>query len=324
MTNQNKYKIIALLILIAVLIIGEIAIVFSNKININSKPKYIKGIAKAEYKLIDYKPIIKIIGSLSEEEKNNLKNFSDIDYINGTTLLFLKDSFNIDTIKKFVNGKEMFVKAEFTPIGNAFLNNQTANITTPFSLYIKPNIPLNAVVEFEFEAIAENGLIVATGMPKFSYFQKRLSIKGIILNTSDDIYVYIVDFDNRILVKKFNGTINNIVKNITPKKIDYAKYIGEDYIIVNETVNKSEILNDFPNAILEDSYIYSKTLLNLSFAKSVKRIKQCKIRLETQFNLINKEITINCTKEIGDNVNVNINALISGSTILSFNIINVV
>ena len=323
MADQNKYKTIALLLLVAVLIIGEIAIVFRGNINLKPKNEYVQGIAKAEYKLVGYKPVIKIIGNLTDEEKRALENISEIDEINGTTILFLDDPSDISRVKDIVKDKDIFAKAEFSPLGLALLNGQTFNISFPFSFYIKPNLPVNATVEFEFEAIGQNGLIVATGSPKFTYYQKQLNLKGVVVNTSDEMYVYVVDFENRSLVKQFNGTINNVVKNIVPKKVDYATYIGEDYIMVNESVNKTTILKDFPNAVFEDSYIYSKTPLNISFAKKVEKIRECHIKLHSQFALINDEVDVNCKKNIGEEVSVSINALISGNTILDFDIIKV-
>ncbi len=324
MADQNKYKTIALLLLVAVLIIGEIAIVFRGNINIKPKSEYIQGIAKAEYKLVSYKPVVKVIGNLTEDERLALKNISDIDEINGTTILFLKDPYDIEKVKSIVKDKDIFAKAEFSPAGLALLNGQTFNISLPFSFYIKPDLPVNATVEFEFEAIGQNGVIVATGSPKFTYYQKQLSVEGTVVNTTNEMYLYIVDFENRSLVKEFNGTVNNVVKNIVPKKVDYATYIGEDYIIVNESVNKTTILKDFPDAVFEDSYIYSKAPLNISFAKKLEKVKKCHIKLHSYFDLAKDEIEESCEKDIGDKVNVTINALISGNTILDFNIIKIV
>ncbi len=316
MVKENNYKTFVLLLLIAVLLIGELAILYLHpNTHTNKKMYYVEGIS--EFTLSSYKSVIKL-PKISHDELNLVSNCvsNEMDLENQTVLFLKNESCIFDvysTLHKGISKANFIASSPLYVNGSSIINN-----SVNFQYDLNPTLPVGSKLRFKFIGLVENG-VVTRGV-KFTLMGEKRTIPLRIskIKKISSYYIYYVDFVNRTCLRDVpNAHISNVIRNTNNKKEDYVEYVGDNYIVVNENyTNKSRIIEDYgENVIFEPSYVISNTTMNLSCAStySLVSIYQYKIDDPNYVVPIDKQfITLNES----NTTRIYANVFLSGNTIM--------
>jgi hypothetical protein len=286
MDKQTIYKFIAIGIAAVVLFLGDI-LLFGSSTSSSQQPAshYMIGILEANYTLESYKGIVQISNPVNFSEiRQNISEMPGVKkvYENPDTILITTENENASMeIYRFADGKygRVYAKAVLAPEGTGVLNGTyDVNVSLPLEVYMKPTIKTGSRMGIIAEAAVVDGSVSAMGTARISSERKRVDVVGAILNVSEMVYRYEIDFENRTAIADYaNSTAeisNTVYLNATPlSKKEYVEWVGDSYIIVNGNMtNKTMIMQDYGNATFPSSYLKSPVPLGIGFANGVKEV----------------------------------------------------
>lgn len=246
-------KIIYLILLVATLILGEVVISFLNRPSSQTVENNVRNITStSNIEVLNFNNYIKLgnasLPSFLEEECIN-KEFKTSE----GTLVKVKEGWCIPTLKYLFNLS--------SPV-KVTIMDKTLNITSVVE--ISYPLPLKSEFLAEMEYLLYNNEYFVVSMNpllKDMVIEANISPKYV-----ENTTVLVFDFSNRSLAEKYGrernltAKIYNVVFVKNPRKLDYVKYIGEGYIVVDENVTKERVLQDFPNATFKDSLLFIGSL----------------------------------------------------------------
>jgi hypothetical protein len=337
--NLNKYIVIGFAVFaVLVLVLGDVFLIGMNKPSANAATAegYITGYIEANYTLESFKDIVKVF---------NPANFSDISqnvssimgvkkvYENPDQILIMTENETAPMeIYDMVNGKYGTVmrKAVLTPEGTGMINRTIeVNVSMPLEVYLNPTIGTNSTVVVSGEAAAQGGEVKYMQNSAISSSRESITISAKIVNVTETNYLYSVDFENRTMIGNgdYIKEISNIVMlpNSSKEKKDYVSWLGDRYIIVNESMaNKTKIIEDYGNVTFQDSVIRSREKLNISYATSEDiASKVTAVSQDDQYILPNRGIMELEIKDMNSSIKgltLVLDAEISGNLVLDYTV----
>ncbi|RME14690.1 MAG: hypothetical protein D6797_08230 [Bdellovibrio sp.] len=167
---------------------------------------------------------------------------------------------NITSVEaKNANIKYRIVIENVTTVRGTMPAYQEVKIGLPFKVSINDSVELKGTV-----SILNSSIVTISPTQIYSRVANATE-NATIEKVYRRLFNYSVPFEERHLYDNYTGAeISDIVLTTAPRETGYVKNVGVGYIVVEESMNnKTELLQDFPDATIRPSYIESSEKLDI-------------------------------------------------------------
>ncbi len=307
-------------IVIVLFVLEPVAISFLNSgFNPNQNIKVGgQGRAQLEMKLNDYKNYIVIDKDYEgkDEEIKKIKGVRDFLVLSDKAVVETKDVFNVyKELRKM--GLRGTSDANIEVI-KAYVGDRDLNASNTFSLTLEPLIKEGTTMYGQMDVVYdENGRVLQVGNFNLILETKKINASFKIKEKLNESYEYVIDWENRSKVISLGYDPNNavIVNNTNIQKEDYVYYVGNGYILVNESMtNKSKVMEDYGVIEFKDTIIYTNESMDIDFAKK-KSIKYTYLVVNDEYG-VEKIIESYEKLNPGDTISLEVDAVYSKDALL--------
>ncbi len=356
MEKGNIYKVIVIGLIVAIFI-GEYAlnILVKRGSNTISGGEIYKGWIYGNFRITDYNLNLISNDVIDDSDIKGMPGIVKVISLSNQTLIKVNDSSLIPSIFSKMNslGHPIAAKATLQPEGSILLEDgKTVNLTQSIQSYIPPVAPVGGIIYGKAYVYLRGDNLLGIGGFSILINKKNVSFKAKIVNITNPIYTYAVDFSNRGSIEKLQQfidlhcndsnesmeaiylcniryEINNVIYPkfvVGVSDLPYVKYVGDSYVIVDsDMVNKSRIINDFGNdTVFSYSYIYSP--VDISDLLSKLNISVDNVERDSTYFLSPEDdryVFTNNTViyETSDTFNVNDTVMVNGEATISGNVV---
>ena len=204
--------------------------------------------------------------------------------------------------------KITFAIENVTTIKGTMPTYREASITLPFF------VPLNQSIELRGTAYVINDSIV--DVTPASLYSRNVSIEenATISKVLNITYVYEVPFDERASLEGIVDVKNVVYTNSTLVKAPFVSFVGSGYVIVNSTVDSSEVLSYYPDAFLPNITVEVGEPLNLSTEPRISTLAT----IDTSVGSFT--IRLDGEHKEGETIPIKLDATVSGDVILDYSV----
>ena len=300
--------------LLKVIVVGAILLFVLEPIAISllhSSPQggqYYRGNATVIAKLISYGNYIVVDGKVG-----NISSAKSITYVGGKSLVETNNTY--ETYKEV---KKLGLRGEsdaYFSLETAIVGDKVLNGSATFRLKIEPLIRPGVLVKGSALVIFDD----KGNIKDAAYFTPVLEEKTVnatfeVKKLIGKIYRYVVDWNNRSLAKNYTN-ITNVVYINTTEKAPFVSYVGDGYIIVDDSTKREDVLNYYnTTAYFPDVIITSDKPLNISFAKN--ESVEYKYLIYAKDYDLERTYTSEKPLSIGENITLSIEGVFSGDVFL--------